>query len=317
MRRLALVVLLLGGCSAEVQVGGPDGTAVLQEIVDEARRIPNRTGWFEILALPNRVYALWEPGHFDRVNSFFVVGTKQHLLYDTGLGIASIRAAIDDLIREEGLAELPIMVVNSHNHLDHNGGNKEFPEIYTVDDPWARERLTQGLPVGAFTDYWGQMTGHPGVSVPEDFDPATHATPPYPLDRVRFLADGEVIDLGDRSLRVLRTYSHSPDGIALHDEDNELFFGGDAFYGAKYLVIDLPLLAADLARTQHLAVRWHYSSHGTQLVSAMQHGRHLAVVERMQAGEGDESQGEFAGVSLPVLELDGVQVTLAPDVLVY
>jgi hypothetical protein len=49
----------------------------------------------------------------------------------------------------------------------------------------------------------------------------------------------------------------------------------------------------------------------------MQHGMHLSVVRRMIAGEREESTTHFAGVELPIYELDGVSVTLAGEVLIY
>jgi len=312
-----LFALAVTACGEPPAPRQPMATAALTAILDAAERIPNRTGWFEVLRLPNDVYALWEPGHVERVNAFFVPGGERDLLYDTGMGIASVTHVLDDIRRVEGLTVKPLQVVNSHNHLDHNGGNKEFDEIWTADDDWARRRLSLGVPAGTFVEYWDQLTNHPGASAPPGFDPATHAIPPYPLGRVRYLSENDEIDLGGRRFRVVRTFSHSPDGIALYDSEHGLFFGGDAFYGADYLVTDLALLAADLERTRNLAITWHYSSHGPQLVAAMRHGAHLAVVRRLLAGEGETHSARFAGVELPVRELDGVTVTLAPELLLY
>ena len=46
------------------------------------------------------------------------------------------------------------------------------------------------------------------------------------------LADGDVVALGDRDLRVLHTPGHSPDSICLLDEARGLLFTGDTFYPA-------------------------------------------------------------------------------------
>ncbi|MCP5186113.1 MAG: MBL fold metallo-hydrolase [Pseudomonadales bacterium] len=322
MRQIAFGLLCMGlvACGTAPSPGSPTNNAAndaLQEILDTAARIPGGDGWFEILRLPNRVYALWEPGHVEAVNAYFVLGSERDLLYDTGMGIASAAAALAAIRRAESLPEKPLMVVNSHNHLDHNGGNRDFAEIFTADDDWARRRLSLGVPAGDFTAYWDQLREHPGVQPPAGFDPATHAIAPYPLEQVRYLAEGDRVDLGDRQFTVIRTFSHSPDGIALYDATNQVFFGGDTFYGPDYLVTDMALLAADLERTRSLPVRWHYASHGAQLTTAMQHGNHLVAVRRMLAGEGTDTTQVFAGVELPVRELDGVTVTLAADLLLY
>ncbi|NOX49620.1 MAG: MBL fold metallo-hydrolase [Gammaproteobacteria bacterium] len=323
--KIVLLVLLATsetGCGVQSadNINVQTSPGVLEQIVDQARRIPNRTGWFEILKLPNDVYAFWEPGHAEKVNSFLIVGEFKDLVYDTGMGIASLRDAIADVRAAEGLADKPLMVVLSHNHLDHNGGASEFDEIWTVNQPWAMEKLTQGLPGGidaGFVPYWSQLTPHPGVEPPGNFSPVEHVIAPVSRARIRFLADGDSIDLGNRSFRVIRTYSHSPDGVVLYDANNQVFFGGDTFYGPNYLVTDLVLLADDLEQARNLPVQWHYSSHGAQLVEVMKHGAHLTVVRKIIAGAGQKSTTTFAGVELPLHELDGVTITLGGSLLVY
>ncbi len=321
---IGILTMLLAACADSETTAqtstSSEGTSSVAELVDAAQRIENSTGWFEILKLPNNVYALWEPGHVEKVNSFFVLGSDRDLLYDTGMGIARISQAIDGLRKQENLPTKPIIVVNSHNHLDHNGGNQEFDEIWTVNEPWAIRRLTSGVPggeEGGFVSYWNQLRDHDGVAPPSDFSPDTHAIPPYPEDQIRFLEDSEEIDLGDRRFAVIRTFSHSPDGIALYGAQEKLFFGGDTFYGPEYLITDINLLAADLKRIETLPIEWHYASHGAQLITAMQQGKHLAAVSRMINGEGETGSTTFAGFEIPMQQLDGVAVLVAPELLLY
>lgn len=336
MLRVSVVVLVLGlyGCGGEQpaaqapsdlvarsDVEGssdvrlqPDDTDI-EDLLRAARRIPNSTRWFEIIALPNEVYALWEPGHADKVNAFLVAGRDKDMLYDTGLGIASIRTAVTELRAIESLDDKPLMVVNSHNHLDHNGGNTEFDEAWIMENDWAIAKLTEG--VSGFATYWGELTPHPGVVVPADFDPETFSIPPFPEENIRFLRDGDVIDLGNRQFKVIHATAHSPDGVALYDAQNRIFFGGDTFLGDSFLIGDLGVLAQDLERISGLPIDWHYSSHGPQLIEAMGDGRRLAIVRRMLDGERSESTTVFAGNEFPLYELDGVKVTLAGDFLTY
>ncbi len=316
---LVLFVLLAACQSPEPESGSAPTVepSELQKILRNAKRIVSQEGWFEILKLPNDVYALWEPGHVEKVNSFLIIGRDRDLLYDTGMGIASVHHALADIRAAENLPEKPLIVINSHNHLDHNGGNREFNEVFTADVDWARRRLTLRVPAADFVAYWDQLTNHPGTKTPANFDPAKHVIPPYPLEQVRYLNEGDVVELGNRRFSVIRTYSHSPDGIALYDREAELFFGGDTFYGPDYLITDLSLLAKDLQRVAPLPVRWHYASHGLQLIAAMKHGEHLVAVERMLHGEGESESQVFAGVTLPVQRLDGVKVTVAPELLLY
>ncbi len=324
---LVAILLLASGCAhaeppatRDTQADTAAARQAVDEIVRTAARIDNSSAWFEILRLPNNVYAFWEPGHVEKVNSFLIIGRDKDVLYDTGMGIGNIRIALDEVRSAESLPDKPLMVINSHNHLDHNGGNIEFPRVWTANDPWAITRLTKGVPAGeagGFTGYWDQLTRHDGVSPPKDFSPLTHAIPPYPENQIAFLEDCQVVDLGDRTLRVIRTFSHSPDGIALFSPEGGLFFGGDTFYGADFLVTDIRLLTEDLRRIEHLPVAWHYASHGTQLITAMQQGQQLATVRRMIAGEGEHGHSSFAGFQMPMQSLDGVTVTIAKEILLY
>lgn len=299
----------------EPQVGHQD-VDELTELLKTARRIPNSSKWFEIISLPNDVYALWEPGHVEKVNSYLIIGRDKDVLYDTGMGISSIGQAINELRAGLGRQDHPLMVINSHNHLDHNGGNNDFDEAWIIKDEWAIQKLTAGLSKG-FTEYWAELTSHPGIEVPEDFDPETFTIPPFPLERILYLADGDIVDLGDRQFRVIHTTSHSPDGLALYDEANQLFFGGDTFGGGFYLTRDINLLMQDLNRISSMQIRWHYASHGDQLIEAMQEGRRLAIVRRIQGGERVEGTLPFADRVFPLYSLDNVQVVLATDFLTY
>lgn len=338
MRHLIISLLtgliVLTGCSKETtsdpapteekpaaaELNADQSPHVLETIIRDAKRIPVSDNWFEVLKLPNGVYAFWEPGHADAVNSFLITGSSRHVLYDTGLGFSSIGKAVEEVMGLEQLPTLPLMVVNSHNHLDHNGGNRDFPQVWIMDDPWGMQRLTTGITGDArtaFHAYWDDFKDHPGVRRPEGFDPTAFEIPPYPKENINLLKDGDTVDLGNRSFRVVHTQSHTPDGLALYDETNKVFFGGDVFLGDRFLVLDLDRLASDLDRVQNLATEWHYSSHGPQLIEAMQQGRHLSVIRRMQGGEHNSGTTTFAGVELPLLSLDGVYVTLADELLVY
>ena len=44
------------------------------------------------------------------------------------------------------------------------------------------------------------------------------------------MADGDVIDLGDRQFEVLHTPGHSPGGVALWEADTGILFSGDTVY---------------------------------------------------------------------------------------
>lgn len=207
------------------------------------------------------MHLLGEPGH---VNSFLVQGSRSAVLVDTGLGIADIRAVAREL------TDKPLLVVNSHYHFDHCGGNGLFDEIaiHRIGGPLLEEPTPEAY-AELYMQYttrvleaWGPykkaddlyfhlITAERLVRpLPPGFDPAAYRI--APSKATRLLEDGDVLDLGGRRLEVLHTPGHSPDCICLVDRENGLLFGGDTVNTgpvyAQYEESDLSKFATSLAR---------------------------------------------------------------------
>lgn len=83
--------------------------------------------WFTIKKINKYVWGIGEFKHFEEVISYLVLGKNKALLFDTGLGIKNIKKEVIKI------TNLPITVVNSHNHFDHVGGNKFFKKILLIN----------------------------------------------------------------------------------------------------------------------------------------------------------------------------------------
>ncbi len=66
-------------------------------------------------------------------------------------------------------------------------------------------------------------------------DHASYRIPPAPATGL--LADGDIIDQGDRCWRVIHTPGHSPGGIALYEDATGTMIAGDIIYDGE-LVTD-------------------------------------------------------------------------------
>jgi glyoxylase-like metal-dependent hydrolase (beta-lactamase superfamily II) len=78
-------------------------------------------------------------------------------------------------------------------------------------------------------------------------DPAAYRVRPFHVSA--FVHDGSRIDLGDRTLDVLRVPGHAPDAIALLDSAHGLLFTGDTFYEGPIYVFGNGADAAAFTRS--------------------------------------------------------------------
>src|SRR6202171_2924038 len=227
---------------------------------------PFRTAWFEVAKMEAGVYLVSEPGH---VNSGLIEGSKSAVLFDTGLGVADIRKVAEEITPHK------LLVVNSHYHFDHTGGKRFFDEfaIHRIGADLVSKPSPPELADGyvAYTkrllDAWGPYREADDLyfhlltaermsrPLPAEIDP--DAYPVVPSIPTRLLEEGDVLDLGGRTLQVLHTPGHSPDCICLLDQKNGLLFGGDTINtGPIYAQLedsDLEKFASSTARLAEMS----------------------------------------------------------------
>ncbi len=189
-------------------------------------RVEVASDWFEVYKLPNQVFAIYEPHHFQEVISFLVIGSEKALLVDTGMGIKNIKAVVEELTK------LPLLVVNTHTHFDHIGDNWRFDVVHVLDELSAKDRLGQTFSVHQnlpeLADNFVPKAFH--YDQMGTIDLANFAIQP---GRFQPIQEGHVFDLGDRQFRVIATPGHSPDSLMLVNDVEKMVFTGDTFYPAS------------------------------------------------------------------------------------
>ena len=182
-------------------------------------KVPQSEDWFEVYRIDDDIFAIYEPGQFEEVISFLIVGEDFALMFDTGLGIGNIRRVVDQLTDKD------IVVLNSHTHYDHIGGNHLFDTIYGTSLDYTKQR-SLGSPPEAVAGFLRE--GWVWKPLPEDFVADEFRSRPFEIDR--YVSEGERIDIGGRGLEILFTPGHAPDSICLLDRENRQLFTGDTFY---------------------------------------------------------------------------------------
>ena len=188
-------------------------------VYDGLEHVKVSDNWFEVYRMDHDVFAIYEPYQWQEVISYLILGNKRALLFDTGNGIG----IISDLVTE--LTDLPVIVLNSHTHFDHMGGNAEFQDILAMDSDYTKRNM-KGYANEAMRN---EVSDEAICSVlPDGVVPEIHHIAPFSAKEL--IRDGHKIDLGDRVLKVLSTPGHTPDSVSMLDQERGLLWPGDIFY---------------------------------------------------------------------------------------
>jgi len=242
-------------------------------------RVPVTDAWFEVYKPAPGVFAIYEPHQAEEVISYLIVGEKQALLFDTGMGISDIKKVTAELTK------LPIVVLNSHTHDDHVGGNWEFATVYAIDTDFTRKNA-QGSREDAQAEITpDQICG----TLPKGFDAKAYATRPWKITAYKH--DGDQFDLGGRTLEIIATPGHTPDAISIIDRANGLLFTGDTYYPAPIWLFrpetDLDAYAASIRRLAALVpeVKLVLGAHNIPVAPPTVLTRLVAAFDAVRAGK--------------------------------
>lgn len=146
-------------------------------------------------------------------NMYLAVGDERALLIDTGVGIGSLKAVVDQL------TDKPIMVVITHGHVDHAFGAAEFDDVYmsSKDNDIFSLHSDMGTRIG-----YCQMSPIEAVrsAGPESFLPASSG--------FKELSDGDVFELGALTAEIYELPGHTLGSMTVLFKEERLLLTGDA-----------------------------------------------------------------------------------------
>ena len=177
----------------------------LLDPIDEGPGVEWFDDYYTIEVLDPGTIAIGEPRFSQQNYNYLIVGTERAVLFDSGPGVRDIRAVVAQL------TDLPVMAVPSHLHYDHIGRYQDFDSVGIVDLPYLRERAAGNVLRPTVGEHLGFIEGiaRPSIRVTE------------------WLAPESDLELGGRTLRVIRTPGHTPESISLYDAERRQLFTGD------------------------------------------------------------------------------------------
>jgi glyoxylase-like metal-dependent hydrolase (beta-lactamase superfamily II) len=205
--------------------------------------ILNSHQWFETIKYKEYLYIIRE--RLDEIDSRFyttyinlilLIGSRSALLIDTGCGIFPLKPIINDLTKDKLL-----LVLNTHSHFDHIGGNYEFNKIFI--HPEELKSISIPRDISFLHDSPKDIHKH--------YESRNYSI--KPANNIEPIKDDAIIDLGDLSVQIIHTPGHSAGSISLLTNKNELITGDTAHYGTMYISnAELPIHLSSIARLLNL-----------------------------------------------------------------
>lgn len=233
-----------------------------------------------------------------RFQQYLVLGEERALLIDSGFGLDSLKKVVD------GLTDLPIILVNTHGHPDHGGGNAEFGSPYLHPDDnelyaykCAYEtRLEEAL-------HWGV----------EDVAQRLQRELPDPIP----MEDGHVFDLGGRKLTVYHTPGHSRGSVCILDEQTGYLFAGDNLNAMATALLEdcatnVSTYLVSMEKIAMLPVKAICTGHMPAVLTPDYIEKKIECAKRVLSGE----LGEFVKGRMGdgyMITVDGTSIHYAPD----
>lgn len=158
-------------------------------------------------------------------HNYVLEGTQYALVIDTGLNVFNLSEIVSTLTSK------PLLLLNTHGHIDHITNNSQFNEVYlhpadhdlylehsqaSVRKQFFIERLlSRGYPQWLLNLPFieAYLTKQSQIKVNKQFKP---------------LSEGQIIDLGGRPIEIIETPGHTWGSVCLLDRNQQALYVGDS-----------------------------------------------------------------------------------------
>lgn len=208
---------------------------------------------------------------------YIVEGSEKAAVIDTVNG----RENLMEIVRT--VTKKPLVVINTHGHIDHVLGNIYFEEAYLNKEDWQIYHETF-----EYDDVKSEL-------VKMELKPCP----------VKDIQQGDKIDLGGHVLEIYAVKGHTPGTIVLLDRKDRILYSGDAVNGQVWMQLphstDIPTYVASLEALAPIRDAFDdvYSGHGITPYDNAHIDALLAAAKEIVAGktENDDKYPWFDGMA--------------------
>jgi len=187
---------------------------------NEKEIVPVKPVWYKTTYLESDIYVLEEPNSSQGNVSYLIIGNEKAIMFDTGSGENQAMGSNKITYKLEELTDLPVSLLLSHFHFDHNQNISEFNRIIFPDLPFLKQNVSEDS-IYSFSASELFLGDYPAEVQIDEW---------YPVNTE--------IDLGNRTIKLLNIPGHTDESVAIIDITNKIAFLGDFLYNGALFVFD-------------------------------------------------------------------------------
>lgn len=150
------------------------------------------------------------------VLSTLIIGKEYALVIDTGYGLYNLKEYI------ETITNAPLIVVNSHGHMDHTGGNYLFDKVYI-------NKLDEQLCIEHNSRKWRQNNLLSALNlklIDQTFDQSSYLSKRE--GNLIYLKENQVFDLGGITITTINMEGHTLGSVGFLINEDRILVTSDA-----------------------------------------------------------------------------------------
>lgn len=220
---------------------------------------------------------------------YLVEGTEKAALIDTGSGIGSLKACV------EQLTDKPVIVLVTHGHVDHAMGAAEFENVYISHE---NDYIYEKHGTDAFRRSCFSTVTPPFEAGEEDLIPTME------LSKIKDLKEGDRFELGGISVEIYACPGHTRGSVVMLIPEERFLLTGDACNLFTFVYDDYSTTITEYEESLKSLLKKVDGKYDNVLLSHRDGNGYpeliedvIQVCEDIKAGRTDDVPFEFAGTT--------------------